>query len=358
MLDSTCPRLLLTLGDPGGLGPELVCRSERVREHGGRTGGLLVLVGPEAPLAASAARFMIPRFWRRIDDLESLRAGVRAQASDRHPVLLFVPQKLRDFGAAATPGQPSVAGGLAAGASLNAALDLLLKTDLGFGGIVTAPLDKAMLKAAGYDFPGHTEFLAIRSGLAPDAVTMHLCGPASDPQALRVSLVTTHPPLAEVPRLVTPERVERAVHHTVTFAARLGLAAPVAVCGLNPHAGETGTIGREEIEVIGPVLDRLRGEGLKVEGPFPADTVFHRARKGDFSAVVAMYHDQGLGPLKLAHFGKSVNVTLGLPFVRTSVDHGTGYDLVGTGRADVSSLNAAVELAARLAGETASVAAG
>lgn len=322
--------LLVTLGDPGGLGPELAVRLFVENPPVDRA---VVLIGPERSLATMAARFAPELRWRRLE-----RVG-----PDLEPGLyLLEPVELH--GLDVPMGQATTEGGRSAGLSLGLACDLLLG---GLAGIlVTCPLNKAMLQEAGFDFPGHTEFLAQRAGLGPDEVTMHLCGPR-----LRVSLVTTHPPLKDVPGLITRERVLRALRHTCGFTARLGLAAPVAVCGLNPHAGESGRIGREEIETISPAIETARSEGLAVEGPFPADTVFHRAARGDFSAVLAMYHDQGLGPLKLLHFGEAVNVTLGLPFVRTSVDHGTGYDIAGQGRASLGSLRAALELAGRLGGE-------
>jgi len=172
---------------------------------------------------------------------------------------------------------------------------------------------------------------------------MHLCGPK-----LRVSLVTTHPPLRLVPELVTASKILHCLRLTSGYVRALGLSGPVAVCGLNPHAGESGRIGDEEVRVIVPAIEQARSEGIDVAGPFPADTVFKRAYDGEFPAVLAMYHDQGLGPLKLVHFGEAVNVTLGLPFVRTSVDHGTGYDLVGRDTADMGSFLAALELARRL----------
>ena len=327
--------LLVTLGDPGGLGPELALRhfTAHPAETFDRTfGRAVVLVGSPAALAAHARSAAAPPAWRAVD------------AADIGPGLASGLYLLTPPGVAELPvhaGRASPEGGRAAGLCLEAAAELMLA---GQGAaLATCPLDKAMLNAAGFAFPGHTEFLARTAGVAPDEVCMHLCGPR-----LRVSLVTTHPPLAQVPKLVTQEKVLRCARLSCAFTRRLGLSAPVAVCGLNPHAGESGTIGHEEAEVISPALERGRAEGLKLVGPLPADTVFRRAADGEFAAVLAMYHDQGLGPLKLLHFGEAVNVTLGLPFVRTSVDHGTGYDLVGTGRASGVSLRAAVELALRL----------
>ena len=320
--------LLLTLGDPGGLGPELAVRHFAEDPPVDRS---VVLIGPEKSLATMAERFAPGLRWTRLEEAgQGMAPGL----------YLLEPPELS--GLEVPVGVATREGGRSAGLSLDLACDLLLS---GFArALATCPLNKAMLQEAGFVFPGHTEFLAQRAGLEPDAVTMHLCGPR-----LRVSLVTTHPPLRDVPGLVTRGRVLRALRHTCALASRLGLSAPVAVCGLNPHAGESGRIGREEIEVIAPAIEEARAEGLAVEGPFPADTVFHRAARGDFAAVLAMYHDQGLGPLKLLHFGEAVNVTLGLPFVRTSVDHGTGYDIAGQGSASLGSLRAAIELVERLA---------
>ena len=200
-----------------------------------------------------------------------------------------------------------------------------------------------MFAEAGYEFSGHTEYLAVRSGTGEENICMHLGGPL-----LRVSLVTTHPRLRDVPEKVTRERILTCLRLTDDLLGKLEVRHPIAVCGLNPHAGEGGSIGSEEKDIILPAVEAARKEGIRVEGPLPGDTVFYFAAQGTFGAVLAMYHDQGLAPLKLLHFHEAVNVTLGLPFVRTSVDHGTGYDIVGTGRASLGSLKAALGLAARL----------
>jgi len=202
-----------------------------------------------------------------------------------------------------------------------------------------------MISKAGYPFPGHTEFLAHRAGLAADRVCMHLAGPR-----LRVSLVTTHHPLRQVCELVTREKIVRCLRLTWGLVSRMNWGpGSLGVCGLNPHAGEGGQLGHEEETLIRPAILEARQAGVRAEGPLPADTIFSRALQGEFSAVLAMYHDQGLGPLKSVHFSQAVNITLGLPWVRTSVDHGTGYDLVGTGRAGTASLDMAVRTALQLA---------
>jgi 4-hydroxythreonine-4-phosphate dehydrogenase len=343
--------LAVTLGDPCGLGPELAVRAladapQGFQERGER----LLVIGPLAPLVRALEGR--PRFFEVLSD----SAPVAEQLATRAPGAYFIePKGLA--GLDYPPGAAATAGGLAAGRSLELAVRLAKAGVI--QGLVTCPLNKASLQEAGFHFPGHTEFLAEGLGVGAAGVTMHLCGPmpreAGQP-VLRVSLVTTHPPLSEVPRLVTRERVLRAIRHTAEFVERLGLSGgggegpAIGVCGLNPHAGESGRIGREDMEVVGPAVAEARAAGLSVEGPIPADTLFHFAARGRYAAVVAMYHDQGLAPLKLLHFGEAVNVTLGLPIVRTSPDHGTGYDLVGTGKAKLTSFVAALDLARRLVG--------
>ena len=237
-------------------------------------------------------------------------------------------------------GQTSAAAGRAAAqAVLKAAEDA--KAGL-LDGLVTAPLNKEALAAAGYPWPGHTEMLAEVAGVR-DVAMLFLGG------GLRVALLTIHRSLRSVPDAVTGDEVRRVVR--LVHRELPGLGAPnrrIALCGLNPHAGEGGLFGREEIEVLGPAVAALRAEGVDVEGPFPADSLFVRAARGEFDAVIAAYHDQGLIPVKLAAFGHAVNVTLGLPFVRTSVDHGTGFDIVTRGVADGSSLVEAMKTAVAL----------
>lgn len=212
--------------------------------------------------------------------------------------------------------------------------------------IVTAPWTKSLFASVGLPASGHTEVLAARFGV-PDDHVMMLAG-----DVLRVVLVTAHVPLRRVAELVTVERIVRTVEVTARdLAQSFGIASPrIAVCGLNPHASERGHIGREDVEVTAPAIAEARARGIDVHGPFPADTLFPRFR-GDvapFDAVVAMYHDQGLAPLKLRHFGESANITLGLPVVRTSVDHGSAWDIAGKGVADASSMRYAIEVARRM----------
>jgi 4-hydroxythreonine-4-phosphate dehydrogenase len=204
------------------------------------------------------------------------------------------------------------------------------------------------MNLSGYAYPGHTELLAEKTG-APE-VAMMLAG-----GEFRVVLATVHCALTEVPRRLTTEGLARLFRLTCRSLARdFGLArAPLGVAALNPHAGEGGMFGREEETIIAPAVAQAQGEGLPVEGPFPADTLFWRHHQGEFAAIIAMYHDQGLIPLKLLHFMDAVNVTLGLPIIRTSVDHGTAYNLAGTGQAHPGSLQAAIQMAARMAGRKA-----
>jgi 4-hydroxythreonine-4-phosphate dehydrogenase len=234
----------------------------------------------------------------------------------------------------------AVAGTAAYKAIVSAVEDALAGT---IAAIATAPINKEAFAAADIPWRGHTELLAHLTGAERVAMMFHA-------DALRVVLATVHIPLAEVPRALTRARVEEVVTLTAEELPRFGYASPrLAVCGLNPHAGEHGVIGREEEEVLRPAIDACRAAGIAVDGPFPADTVFLRAMRGEFDAVVACYHDQGLIPVKLAAFGRAVNVTLGLPIIRTSVDHGTAFDIAGKGIADPSSLIEAIRVAVQLA---------
>ena len=328
----------ITLGDPCGLGPELVVR-HFARESARRDEKVLI-IGPESALVREMDRHGVHPFYVRLDKPED----IENQDAD---VFLYEPPQLSRLGFVA--GEATREGGLAAGVSLDVAVSLLAegKAD----GLLTCPLNKAMLHKAGFDFPGHTEFLAEKLGVGKENVCMHLCGHApkeDDKPKLRVSLVTTHPPICEVPKLVTGERILHCLRLTNDFVQAMGFGNRIAVCGLNPHAGEGGRIGLEEETVITPAIEAARSEGMNISGPLPADTVFHFAAKGEYAAVLAMYHDQGLGPLKLLHFSEAVNVTLGLPCPRTSPDHGTGYDLVGTGRASIKSFQAAYDMVRRL----------
>lgn len=321
------PRLAVTPGEPAGVGPDLVVQAA-ASDHPAQ----LVAVADPDLLAARAARLGIALSLQPFDpSLPRLshRAG-------RLPVLA-VPLRRP-----AEPGHLDPANGRYVLDTLAAACDGCL--DGRFDALVTGPVHKGVINDAGLPFTGHTEFLAERCAAHP---VMMLMAPG-----LRVALVTTHLPLARVSAAVTREGLEQVIRILVRdLRDRFRIDAPrILVCGLNPHAGEGGHLGREEIEVIEPVLKRLRSEGMHLVGPLPADTAFVPARIGAADAVLAMYHDQGLPVLKHLGFGQAVNVTLGLPIVRTSVDHGTAIDLAGTGRADPGSLRAALASAAELVG--------
>ena len=237
------------------------------------------------------------------------------------------------------PGKPDVASARASWDALKEAARLLENGEI--GGIVTGPVSKEGLHKAGFPFPGQTEFFAARSGT--DNFAMCLTG-----GPLTVGLVTIHVPLRDVPRLLRREEIIRTGKLLAAFVRRrLGREPRIAVAGLNPHAGEKGLFGNEDKEIIAPAVEELARHG-EFTGPHAPDTVFHRAAKGEFDAVLCMYHDQGLIPLKLLAFDSGVNVTLGLPYPRTSPDHGTAFDIAGTGRADPASMMAAIKLAAEL----------
>lgn len=320
-------RIALTPGEPAGIGPDLALTL--ASETG--SGSPLVIADPEL-LEARAAALELPVRLRIVDRFSGESPPPEPAVLDVFPV---------PCGRSVTAGRPSTENARYVLETLRIAAEGCLQGR--FAAMVTGPVHKGVINEAGIPFSGHTEFLAALAGGQP---VMMLATPE-----LRVALVTTHLPLQEVPGAVTRERLQR-VARTLDrdLRARFAIPAPrILVCGLNPHAGEGGHLGREEIEVISPVLDGLRREGLDIRGPLPADTVFTPDRLRTADAVLAMYHDQGLPVLKHAGFGKAVNITLGLPLLRTSVDHGTAFELAGTGKADPGSLRAALDLAQRLA---------
>ncbi len=316
----------VTSGEPAGIGPD-ICLALGSRAFPRR----LVVLADRNLLAGRAGELgMAPPL-----TLRDYRPGEAAQAGtlDVIHIPLLVP---------CTTGMLDPANAPYVLALIDRAMDGCRSGE--FAAMVTAPVHKGVINDAGIAFTGHTEYLDEKSG--SNGVVMMLAG-----GGLRVALATTHVPLSEVSRVLSRESLEKTLR--IIFAElkhRFGIAAPrVLVAGLNPHSGEGGHLGREEIEVITPVLERLRAEGLDLEGPIPADTLFVPARLQGADCVVAMYHDQGLPVLKYASFGGGVNITLGLPFVRTSVDHGTALDLAGKGGADPGSLYAAVDMAVGLA---------
>lgn len=320
------PRIIVTSGEPAGIGPDL-CIAIAQRPWPCE----LVFAGDENLFVARARAL-----GTTLDISANPRTAPRPHEAGTLPVL-HVPTAVTP-----TAGKLDVANARYVLNMLDAAIDGCTRGD--FAAIVTAPVQKSVIADSGVPFSGHTEYLAERTG-APLPVMLL----AAD--TLRVALATTHLPLAEVSRAITPNLladVIRILHRDLQ--TRFGIERPrILVCGLNPHAGESGHLGREEIETIAPTLDRLRSEGLALVGPAPADTAFTPRMLSQADAVLAMYHDQGLPVLKYAGFGHAVNVTLGLPIVRTSVDHGTALELAGTGKADAGSLVAAVELALHLA---------
>ncbi len=320
------PRIALTPGEPAGIGPDLA-----VMIASRDVGAELVAVADPALLTERAAALRLPL------QLEPFRADAPPAPQKRGrlliaPVALAVP---------ARAGVPDPANARYVIESLRRACSECRSGK--FAAMVTAPVHKGVLNDAGIPFSGHTEFLAEMTGTA-QPVMLLVAG------ALRVALLTTHLALRDVPARVTAERI-RAVVLTLHDGLRqlFGISSPrIAVLGLNPHAGESGHLGTEERDIIEPALAGLTSAGIAVSGPIPADSAFTPQRLAQCDAVLAMYHDQGLTVLKHVGFGHAVNVTLGLPLIRTSVDHGTAFEVAGTGRADPGSLLAAVELATQL----------
>ncbi|MCU0663752.1 MAG: 4-hydroxythreonine-4-phosphate dehydrogenase PdxA [Myxococcota bacterium] len=318
------PVIALTLGDPAGIGPEVVART--------------------LPLALQQCRPIVFGHWpslREAIDAAHIRIDVQMRAtpiaSDEN-VVTVVPCDGPD-----TPIiEPGRASAVAQWQCLEAAVDAVMQGRA--AGLVTAPVSKTAISSVHPGFIGHTEHLARRAGLADDAVTMVF---ASD--RLSVGLVTTHLPIRRVADEVTSERLARTVRHVHAAASSFGrhVEPRIAVAGLNPHAGEGGLIGREEMDVIAPVIASLRDEGFAVVGPLSAEAVMRDALAGRYDGVVACYHDQALVALKLAGVGESANVTMGLPFIRTSPDHGVAYDIARKGLADSSGMARAMELAGR-----------
>jgi 4-hydroxythreonine-4-phosphate dehydrogenase len=322
------------MGDPAGIGPEVALKAITSPAVAARVEPLLV--GDLAVWQETARRLGLGL---RPTSMESGKVvGPRAL---RVIVTSTLPARYRVSGEPRGRAAASACGAAAYAAIIEA---VRLVQAGGAAGVVTAPICKAHVVAAGHNFPGHTELLAMLAGGVP--VRMMMAGPR-----LRVVLVTTHLRLADVPRRLSRE----AVLETITITARslhdrFGVAEPrIAVAGLNPHAGEHGLFGDEESRIIMPAVRAARRRGITVTDPLAADSLFVKAADGAYDAVICMYHDQGLAPFKLLHFADGVNVTLGLPFIRTSPDHGTAFDIAGTGRADPRSMIAAVQMAAAAA---------
>ncbi len=327
------PRVLISSGEPAGIGPELIAQIAQLSWE-----AELSVLGDPNLLVARAKNLGLALNLLPFDPRTTPEPLPKGH-------LKCIPVSL---------GQACEAGQLnknnasyvqtilekAAEAALNKAVDA----------IVTAPVHKALLNEAGLPFQGHTEFFADAAGIETALMLFVVKSPltASFKNAeLKVALVTTHLPVAQIPQALTAKKLEqtlRILQHSLQ--TQFGLSKPrILVCGLNPHAGESGQLGREEIEVIQPVLEKLRGEALQISGPLSADTIFTNKYLSEADAILAMYHDQALPVVKCLGFGKGVNVTMGLPFIRTSVDHGTALDVAGTKNADPGSLKAAIELA-------------
>jgi 4-hydroxythreonine-4-phosphate dehydrogenase len=311
------PTIAITMGDPCGVGPEIVLKAVASRRV--LSVAEPVIIGDYALLNTVAGRLSLRFPKRRIIDIPAL--GTKE----------------------ILPGRPTKKSGAAMLRYVEEAVGLVQNGKA--AAIVTAPINKAAALKAGFAFPGHTEFLAHLTGAKEFCMML---GGAD----LKVVLVTIHEPIKRVPSLITTEAVLKSIRITDrAFKREFGMARPrIAVAGLNPHAGEEGAMGSEEQTIIAPAVKRAARAGIDVTGPLPADTLFYRAaRKKEFDVVIAMYHDQGLGPLKLLHFEDGINCTLGLPIIRTSVDHGTAYDIAWQGKASHLSLVNAITTAADMA---------
>jgi 4-hydroxythreonine-4-phosphate dehydrogenase len=333
-MDTRLPRLAITAGEPAGIGPELVAKLAATDV----AADLVAIADPD--LIAGAARAAGVALTLRTYDGSAVAARAPGE-------LRLVPMSLS---AAAVPGTLDPRNAAYVLATLARAAEGATAAE--FDAIVTAPVHKGVINDAGIPFTGHTEFFAQRARRQAVMMLVATGGHgARNGGDLRVALATTHLPLAAVPAAITRTALVRTLRILCDdLIAHFRIAAPrIAVLGLNPHAGEGGHLGREEIDEIAPAIAQLRAAGFDVAGPLPADTAFVPAQLARFDAVLAMYHDQGLPVLKHAGFGHAVNVTLGLPYVRTSVDHGTALDVAGSGKADVGSLIAATRLALTLA---------
>ena len=324
--------LAISMGDPAGIGPEIIAKAwERRQEEG------------FAPFFAVGDPASVSAVWSgpiRVIDDPSAPLGCFGEAL---PIVQVT------SGGSIAPGQPDLDGARCSLDSLELAVGLA-RSDAA-SALVTGPVSKAQLYAVGFSHAGQTEFIAERCGVSAEGVAMMLVGPT-----LRTVPVTVHMALRAVPDALSIERIVAKARATARGLQRqFGIETPrIAVAGLNPHAGEDGALGREDIEIVAPAIERLREEGIDATGPFPADTMFQPRARSRYDAALCMYHDQALVPLKTLHFDEGVNMTLGLPIVRTSPDHGTAFGLAGRGEADpgamIAALRVASECAARIAG--------
>jgi 4-hydroxythreonine-4-phosphate dehydrogenase len=323
-MSSVIRPLAVSLGDPAGIGPEVVAKCWDGRSEFGLP-----------PFAAVGDPRSVGNVWD--GPIELIDDPRQADSVFDYALPLFQISAAE----ADVPGQPSVAGAHCSLDSLEIAVGLARSGSA--AGVVTGPVSKEQLYSIGFSHPGQTEFVAERCGVSPGNVAMMLAGPT-----LRTVPVTTHLPLADVPHSLSAALIEARARTVLRGLQRnFGIAEPrLAISGLNPHAGEGGMLGREEVEIIIPAIDTLRSEGWRVTGPHPADTMFHTAARARYDAALCMYHDQALVPLKALHFEDGVNVTLGLPIIRTAPDHGTAFDIAGQDLADPRPLAAAIRMAA------------
>jgi 4-hydroxythreonine-4-phosphate dehydrogenase len=316
--------LAIALGDPAGIGPEIVAKSWERREEAG-----------VPPFFAVGDCDAVEAVWK--GPVRAIDEPGEAEECFRHalPVIRV------GGGTSISPGAPDLEGARNSLDALEMAVGLTRSGAA--SGLVTGPVSKSQLYAIGFTHPGQTEFVAERCGVSSDLVAMMLVGPS-----LRTVPVTVHVALRDVPELLTVERIVAKARATIRGLQRqFGIEQPrIAVAGLNPHAGEDGAIGREEIDAIIPAIERLRDEGHDVLGPYSADTMFHERARSRYDAALCMYHDQALVPIKTLHFDEGVNMTLGLPIVRTSPDHGTAFPIAGKGAANPGAMIAALKTAA------------
>ncbi|MGF1550593.1 MAG: 4-hydroxythreonine-4-phosphate dehydrogenase PdxA [Sphingomonadaceae bacterium] len=323
------PPIAVTLGDPAGIGPEIVAKSWELRER--------LAVGPFFAIGDADA---VGRIWR---------GKVRAVGDPEEAAACFaeaLPVIHVDGAGPVAPGKPDIEGALN---SLNALeLGVGLSRSGAASALVTGPVSKAQLYAVGFTHAGQTEFVAERCGVAREAVAMMLVGPG-----LRTVPATVHVPLRDVADLLSVDLIAAKARITARGLARnFGIESPrIAIAALNPHAGEEGALGREEIDIIAPAVELLREEGLDIAGPYPADAMFHPRAREEYDAALCLYHDQALIPLKALHFDEGVNLTLGLPIVRTSPDHGTAFGIAGRDSANPGAMIAALRTAAACAEE-------
>jgi len=320
-------KLVITMGDPGGVGPEVILKAFASREVKNRC--VPIIIGDGSVIREALALLGNPR---KLKIIKSPGDSKPAKGSIEL-IDIVTNGKFKK-------NKPTAEGGRACVSYIRKAVEVALSKQV--DGIVTAPISKEALKMAGYKWPGHTEMLADLTGTR-DYAMMLVGGP------LRVILVTIHTALKNVPDLLARQKIVKTIRLAQRACNMLRIKKPkIAVAGLNPHAGEAGIFGDEEIKKIMPAIRQAMNEGIPVSGPYPPDTIFHKAYKGEVDIIVCMYHDQGLIPLKMIAFDKGVNVTVGLPFIRTSPDHGTAYDIAWKGIADPSSMIEAIKVAINL----------